>query len=103
MTPTLLQRPGQRARDYLYWKFITMGAVRLGRQSILDVHEQWKGVRYGSKGKLELYRIGDDESEACDVAGRYPDAAARLESRMNAIRGPSELWPLPESGFPPMA
>ncbi|NOU94090.1 sulfatase-like hydrolase/transferase [Paenibacillus sp. LMG 31456] len=102
MVPTLLNQDGQRQHTLLYWEFINMGPIRKSRQALLDVSEGWKAIRIGSKGKLELYQLNDDAAETNNRAEDYPEVAARMESQFNSIRGPSNLWPLPELGDPPM-
>jgi arylsulfatase A len=83
--PTLLGRE-QPGHEYLYWEFFERGfdqAVRWG---------DWKGVRNGLDGPLELYDLKSDEGEAADVAAKHPDVAAKLEALMKSARTPSERW-----------
>ncbi|WP_127586282.1 arylsulfatase [Paenibacillus koleovorans] len=103
MAPTWLGLEDRRqaVHEELYWEFISMGAVRKGRQSAIDVRTGWKVVRYGSQGAPELYRLTDDESESNDVAALFPEVALRMAARLDALRGPSELWPMPETGDKP--
>jgi arylsulfatase A len=102
LVPTLFGLPGQRKHTELYWEFIQMGAVRKSRQALLDVYEGWKAIRFGSKGKLELYQLGEDPAEMNNRAEDFPDIVARMEERLNSIRSSSDLWPLPELGIPSM-
>ncbi|WP_167858951.1 arylsulfatase [Paenibacillus cymbidii] len=102
LVPALLDRPGQQQHADLYWEFISMGAERKGRQSLLDVGEGWKAVRYGSKGAIELYRMAEDEGERNNVAADYPAVAKRMAARLDAVRGDSDIWPMPETGERPL-
>ncbi|MCR8632258.1 arylsulfatase [Paenibacillus radicis (ex Xue et al. 2023)] len=102
MVPTLLNLPGQGRHTWLYWEFISMGQIRKSRQSLLDVRTGWKAVRSGSKGKLELYQLEEDQAEADNLADVYPEITIRMERRLNEIRGHSDLWPLPELGELPL-
>lgn len=102
MVPALLGRGIQKRHDYLYWEFIQQSAKATGgRQSCLEVATGWKGVRYGSKGALELYSLGNDIGEAHNTAKRHPDVAARLTKYLDTVRTPSAIWPMPEQGWRP--
>ena len=78
----------QEKHEFLYWEFRSKQAVRLG---------DWKGVRFGSKGKLELYNLKDDLGEKNDVAGQHPDIVAKIENYLETARTDSELWPVSET------
>ena len=84
--PALLGRE-QKKHEFLYWEFKSKQAVRLG---------DWKGLRFGTKGKLELYNLKGDIGERNDVAGRHPDIVAKIETYMDTARADSELWPISE-------
>ncbi|MBN1126596.1 MAG: arylsulfatase [Sedimentisphaerales bacterium] len=91
--PTLLgNKAGQKEHIYLYWEFHEGGsaqAVRMGK---------WKGVRYGSEGKLELYDLSKDIAEENDVADENPETVAQIESCLSAARSESEHWKLEKTG-----
>lgn len=88
MLPTLLGQPEkQEKHNYLYWELGKQQAVRMGN---------WKGVRYGSKGKLELYDLETDVGESKNIADQNQKIAAKIEKHMKTARTPSELFPLPE-------
>ncbi|UCC96941.1 MAG: arylsulfatase, partial [Phycisphaerales bacterium] len=74
MLPTLLGRPGrQRQHEFLYWEFHEKGskqAVRMG---------DWKAVRFGAEGELELYNLKEDIGEKRNLARRNPEIVARIE------------------------
>ena len=88
--PTLKGKE-QESRPYLYREFGGYGgqqAIRVG---------DWKAVRQGmSKGnlKVQLYNLGDDISEANDVAAKNPDVVERLTNMMTEVRTPSREFPL---------
>ena len=85
VVPTLLGKP-QAGHEYLYWEFYERGfdqAVRSG---------DWKGVRNGLDGPLELYDLKTDPGETTDVASKHPEVVAKLDGYMKAARTPSELW-----------
>lgn len=87
IAPTLLGRPGQQKRhDFLYWEFHEKGskqAVRMG---------DWKAVRFGAKGKLELYNLKEDVGEKRNLAGRNPEIVARIEDYLKTARTKSQFW-----------
>ena len=72
----------------LYWEFHEGGfkqAMRLG---------DWKGVRKGLDGPVELYDLAQDPGETTDLAAAHPDVADDLGARMAAARTESEHWPV---------
>jgi arylsulfatase A len=83
--PTLLGRSGrQKKHEYIFWDFAGYGgqlAIRMG---------PWKGVKRDLQknpdAPLELYNLENDLSERDDVAGRYPDIAAKIENIMLRAR-----------------
>jgi len=91
MMPTLLGRPGQqKEHEFLYWEFHTRGsrqAVRMGR---------WKGVRFGTSKKLELYDLKTDLGETNNIAEQHPDVVAKIEAYLATARTQSQFWPLKE-------
>ncbi len=90
IVPTLLGN-AQKQHEYLYWEFHERGfdqAVRMG---------DWKGVRHGRKGPLELYDLRVDVSERKDVAAQHPDVAARIVEIMQTARTESQEFPVREA------
>jgi arylsulfatase A-like enzyme len=85
--PTLLGQPGkQKQHEFLYWEFHEQGskqAVRMG---------DWKAVRFGPRGELELYNLKEDIGEKNNLAGRYPDVVARIEEYLKTARTESQFW-----------
>jgi arylsulfatase A-like enzyme len=86
IVPVLLGKPAP-PRDYLYWESHQKGfhqAVRAGN---------WKGVRHGLAGSLELYDLAADIAEKNDVAAAHPDIVARLTSILNNARTDNPDYP----------
>ncbi|MHC4681733.1 MAG: arylsulfatase [Planctomycetota bacterium] len=87
MVPTLLDRPGrQKQHEFLYWEFHERGskqAVRMG---------DWKAVRFGAEGELELYNLKEDIGEKRNLASRNPDIVARMEDYLKTARTRSQFW-----------
>jgi arylsulfatase A-like enzyme len=97
--PTLLNEGKQEKHHRLYWEFIYMGEPTGSRQSCYDLELGFKGVRFGSKGELELFYLNEDEKEQYNVASQYPDIVHQLEEYLNNVRTESYYWPLPEYGW----
>jgi arylsulfatase A-like enzyme len=75
-------------RESLYWEFHEGGfvqAVRMGN---------WKAVRRGTTGAVELYDLKTDVGETRDVAARHPALVRRAGEVMRREHVESEDWPL---------
>ena len=86
IVPVLLGKPAP-PRDYLYWESHQKGfhqAVRAGN---------WKAVRHGLAGPLELYDLAADIAEKNDVAAAHPDVVARLTAALNNARTANPDYP----------
>jgi len=87
MLPALLGR-SEKGRDYLYWEFHERGfhqAVRMG---------DFKGIRHGLDGKVELYNLRDDVGEAHDLAAEKPDVVKQVEEVLRTSRTDSAEFPV---------
>ncbi|MHC4463518.1 MAG: sulfatase-like hydrolase/transferase [Planctomycetota bacterium] len=84
IVPTLLGGK-QKNHDYLYWERRRTQAVRMGN---------WKGIRQGSKSKLELYDLSTDIGETTNIANQNPEIVAKIEEYMKTAHTPSQLFPL---------
>ena len=94
IAPVLLGKP-QRRRPYFYWEFHEGGfqqAVRV---------DDWKGVRAGKGGPVELYDLRADPGERENIAARHPDVAARIAGIMDTARTESEFFPVADGPKPP--
>lgn len=90
MAPTLLGREQKEQHEYLYWDY---GHVR-GNFSQAVRFGDWKGVRNGPDGPIELYDLESDVGEARDVAGSTPDVAARIAEIMEEAHVESADYPI---------
>jgi len=90
----------QPARPFLYREFPGYG----GQQSVRV--DDWKAVRQhllpaaakkvaDGAGRLELYDLKTDPSEAQDVASKHPELVARLAAILRQQHLPSADFPLP--------
>lgn len=93
IVPILLGQPEAVRREYFYWESHQKGfhqAIRAG---------QWKGVRHGLQGALELYDLATDIAESNNVAAANPDVVARLTAQLNSARTENAEYP-PEGRKP---
>lgn len=93
LVPTLLDQPGQREHEYLYWEF-SQGTPRQALRS-----GDWKAIRTfptgGRPETLELYNLAVDPSEQSNLATTEPSILKRLCGLMDAAHRPSPRFPLP--------
>ncbi|WP_435015537.1 arylsulfatase [Tundrisphaera sp. TA3] len=74
----------------LYWEFHERGfdqAARIG---------DWKAVKVGRNGPIELYDLKADVGEARDVASQHPDLVEKFRAFLKTARVESEIWPVRE-------
>jgi arylsulfatase A-like enzyme len=82
----------QKPHDPFYWEFHERGFSQGVRIS------DWKGVRSGRKGKLELYDLSKDLGERDDIAAAHPDVVQRIERVMSQARTESSDFPVKDAG-----
>jgi arylsulfatase A-like enzyme len=81
----------------LYWEFHEGGffqAARIG---------DWKAVRNGAKGPLELFDLKNDLGETHDLAAQRPETVKEFEAFLKTARVDSALWPITEKLSPKKA
>ena len=83
-------------REYFYWELHEgqqpfMQAVRFG---------DWKAVRNGAKGAIELYDLKQDVGETHDVAANHPELVERAEKLLTSARVDDPNWPVREKKKP---
>lgn len=88
----LMGRKQQEQHKYLYWDYGHCRnrydqAVRLGN---------WKGIRLGQGGKIQLYDLENDIGEKNDVADNHPQIAHEIEGIMKTACTPNERYPIGE-------
>jgi arylsulfatase A len=62
--PTLLDQPGQKQHEMLYWEYVGQTAVRKGN---------WKAFKPPKGKPWQLYDLSKDVSEKTDVAVKHPN------------------------------
>lgn len=86
--PTLLGEPQVQRHEFLYWEFHENGfkqAVRMG---------DWKAVRFGVDGPLELYNLREDIGEKHDVAAGHREVVEKIETYLKTARTSDPNWPV---------
>ncbi len=72
----------------MYWEF----HERQFRQAIRDGN--WKAIRTGLKGKVQLYNLTHDLHEDMDVAASHPEIVRRMETLFASMRTESTTFPV---------
>jgi arylsulfatase A-like enzyme len=78
------------AREFLYWDF---GHCR-ARYDQAVRWKDWKGIRLGVEGEIQLYDLATDVSESHDVAAQNPEVVRRIESMMDSAAIASDRYPI---------
>tara|TARA_B100001741_G_scaffold212662_1_gene176040 strand:+ start:472 stop:1881 length:1410 start_codon:yes stop_codon:yes gene_type:complete len=77
ITPTLLDKKGQKQHNYLYWEFEEHG----GSRAILKGN--WKGVRRNTKknpnAPIEIYNLNNDIAETTNLASVKKELVAEFK------------------------
>jgi hypothetical protein len=83
-----LGTPMTAQHRYLYWDYghnrdVYHQAVRLG---------DWKGVKRGTNGPVELYYLGADIGETTNLADRYPGIVSEIRRIMKTAAIPNPRY-----------
>lgn len=79
------QRPG-----YLYWDY---GHCRRRYDQAVR-WKNWKGIRLGRTGTIQLYSLSEDIGEEHNVATSHPDVVERIAEIMASAPSPSDRYPI---------
>jgi arylsulfatase A-like enzyme len=85
--PTLTGQVQTNRHEFFYWEFHESGfkqAVRMG---------DWKAVRFGVDGPVELYNLKDDIGEKNNVADKNPEVVAKIQDYLKTARTEDVNWP----------
>ena len=80
----------QHPHDYLYWDYGHCRdrydqAVRMGN---------WKGIRHGRDGKIQIYDLATDIGETNDVAEEQPKVVKKIAAIMETAVKPNPRYPV---------
>jgi len=75
----------------LYWEFHEGGFFQAARMG------NWKAVKNGKDGPIELYDLTTDIGEEHDVASAHPDVVAKFVDFLKSARTESDQWPIKET------
>ncbi|HWL17844.1 MAG TPA: arylsulfatase [Opitutus sp.] len=92
--PALLDPSAKVEHPPLYFEFHERGFDQASRRG------NWKAVRHGTKGAIELYDLAADPSETRDVAAKHPDEVAWFTEFFRTARTDSAVWPIDETPRP---
>lgn len=86
--PTLLGReqPALRSR-FMYWEYPAGGFRQAARRG------DWKVLRSGLDGPLELFNLREDIGEKNNIAGAHPDIVAQFDAYLKTARVESAEYP----------
>lgn len=71
---------------FMYWEFHERGFDQAVRW------KNWKAVRAGLRGELELYDLAQDEMEENDISEKHPEIVAQIEEYLSTARTVSPYW-----------
>lgn len=77
---------------FLYWES-PEGDSKSLRQAVR--WKNWKAIRHAHDAELELYDLGNDVGEQCDVSAKHPEVVARIQDFLKTARTASSYWPAP--------
>ncbi|MGA0899030.1 MAG: sulfatase-like hydrolase/transferase [Luteolibacter sp.] len=84
----MMQGAESTQHEHLYWELQVSFETENHRQGVRL--GDWKGIRYGVGGPLELYNLASDPQETRDVAAEHPERLKAIERLMR-----SESHPVP--------
>lgn len=90
VSDVLLGKPHDLAERFLYWESPEGDSQPL-RQAIR--WKDWKAVRRGHDGNLELYDLRHDVGESRDVSAGHPDVVQEIKGFLKTARDASPYWP----------
>ncbi len=82
---TPAERPG-----FLYWDY---GHCR-NRYDQAIRWKDWKAIRLGVTGDIQLYDLNTDISETQDIATNHPEVVRQISAMMTAASTPSDRYPI---------
>lgn len=84
----LLGKKQKIQHKYLYWDY---GHCRDRYDQAVRM-ENWKGIRHGQDGKIQLYNLENDLAEEKNVAENYPEVVQAIDRIMKTAIEPSDQY-----------
>jgi arylsulfatase A-like enzyme len=88
VVPSLMGEAQDFGDRGLYWEFFEGGFQQAGRW------RDWKAVRKGWRGAIEVFELGSDLGERRDVASEHPEVVKRFAEFFDSERVESAEWPV---------
>ncbi|MGC9344351.1 MAG: sulfatase-like hydrolase/transferase, partial [Bacteroidales bacterium] len=86
IVPELLGEKMEAPERFLYWEFHEGAFYQAVRW------KNWKGIREGLEGMLELYKLETDISEKNDISDKHLDVVQVIKEYLEGARTGSEYW-----------
>ncbi|WP_044239112.1 arylsulfatase [Flexithrix dorotheae] len=84
--PEILGQDLPETERFMYWEFHEGGFFQAVRW------KNWKAVREGLEGKLELYDLANDEAEQNNISAENPEVVKTIENYLLTARTKSPYW-----------
>ncbi|XOV93472.1 MAG: arylsulfatase [Bacteroidota bacterium] len=84
--PEILGEDMELTDRFMYWEFHEGGYYQAVRW------RNWKAVRQGLDGRLELYDLSKDEAETTDVSAQNPEIIQKITDYLSTARTESPYW-----------
>jgi arylsulfatase A-like enzyme len=84
----LLGKEQKEKHKYLYWDY---GHCR-NRYDQAVRFRNWKGIRHGNNGKIQLYNLTEDIGEEKDLADLFPEVVLQIDSIMKKAYNSNPLY-----------
>ena len=91
MLGTYLNKPQQK-HEFLYWEEAKQKNPETSLYQAIR-HGDWKAVRYGLKGEVEIYNLATDESEQDNLAKQHPEKVQYYKNLFKNTSTPVEHYP----------
>lgn len=85
--PALYGQTQTNKHEFFYWEFHEGGFKQAVRM------DDWKAVRFGTDGPMELYNLKTDLAEKTNVADEHPDIVEKIAEYLKTARSEDKDWP----------
>jgi len=78
----------KESHEYLYWDY---GHTRQRYDQAVRL-DDWKGIRHGVNGSIQLYDLNNDLGEKNDVASEFPEVVKSITRIMDSAAVPNSHY-----------